>query len=553
VPRLSLHFQRIRAPVLGALVVLLAPLLGGCGGGSAAPPDVVAKSRTAPLESIFQADNQLLTDPAGTLEELHRLGVERIRVFVPWGALGTRTPIAPDALSHRAPVNFDATDPGAYPAASWAPYDAIVREATARGIGVYFTVAGPAPVWATEPGEPPGTASAPSPIGVWKPSASDFGEFMRAVGTRYSGHYPDPLHPGRDLPRVSFWGIWNEPNLGIDIAPQAIDSGKLEVSPVYYRQIVDAAWTALQATGHGHDTILIGELAPDGATVGPVPGDFDMMAPLRFLRALYCVDSSYHPLRGLAASQRGCPTTAAASAHFVAEHPELFHATGVADHPYSQGLAPNQAPPLEPDYAEFADVPNLEKAVDRLQEAYGSGTRFPIYSTEFGEQTNPPETLIRALAPPTAAYYMNWAEYLSWLNPRIRSYDQYLLVDAPNGTFSTALEFASGVPKATYAAYRMPLYLPATTAGHGQKLEVWGCVRPAHYAQLSTGRAQQVEIQFAPASGGHFSTVHVVPLTGPGCYFDVVERFPGSGTVRLRWSYPHGPAIYSRNVRITLH
>ena len=148
---------------------------------------------------------------------------------------------------------------------------------------------------------------------------------------------------------------------------------------------------------------------------------------------------------------------------------------------------------------------------------------------------------------------MNWAEYLSWLNPRIRSYDQYLLVDAPNGTFSTALEFASGVPKATYAAYRMPLYLPATTAGHGQKLEVWGCVRPAHYAQLSTGRAQQVEIQFAPASGGHFSTVHVVPLTGPGCYFDVVERFPGSGTVRLRWSYPHGPAIYSRNVRITLH
>ena len=235
---------------------------------------------------------------------------------------------------------------------------------------------------------------------------------MRAVGTRYSGHYPDPLHPGQELPRVSFWGIWNEPNLGIYLAPQAIDSGKLEVSPVYYRRIVDAAWSALQATGHGHDTILIGELAPDGATVGPVPGDFDMMAPLRFLRALYCVDSAYHQLRGLAASQRGCPTTAASSARFVAEHPGLFHASGVADHPYSQGLPPNQPPPLEPDYAEFADIPNLETTLDRLQQAYGSSTRFPIYSTEFGEQTDPPEKLIRALPPVTAAYYMNWAEYL---------------------------------------------------------------------------------------------------------------------------------------------
>ena len=552
-PRLSLHFPRVRAPVLGALLVLLAPLLGGCGGGSAAPPAAVAKSRTVPLESIFQADNQLLTDPAATLDLLRRLGVDRVRVFLPWGVLGARVPIAPDPLAHKPPVGFDATDPADYPAAGWAPYDAIVRDAAARGIGVYFTVSGPAPAWATQPGEPPGTPSARSPIGVWKPSGTDFGAFVHAVGTRYSGHYPDPLHPGRDLPRVSFWGIWNEPNLGIYIAPQAIDSGKLEVSPLYYRQIVDAAWSALHATGHGHDTILIGELAPDGATVGPVPGDFDMMAPLRFLRALYCVDSSYHQLRGLAASQRGCPTTAAGSAHFVADNPGLFDATGVADHPYSQGLPPNQAPPLEPDYAEFADIPNLEATLDRLQQAYGSSTRFPIYSTEFGEQTNPPETLIRALPPMTAADYMNWAEYLSWLNPRIRSYDQYLLVDAPNGTFSTALDFANGIPKATYYAYRMPLYLPRSTATHGQKLEVWGCVRPAPHTRVSTGAAQSAEIQFRPAAGGAFSTIRTVPITGRSCYFDVLEAFPGSGTVRLRWSYPHGPAIFSRAVAVAVH
>jgi hypothetical protein len=545
---LDLPFQRVRRLIVGALiagpVLALALLLGGCGGSStAAPPQI----RTTPLESIFEADVQLDSNPGPTLDLLRRLGVERVRVWLSWGSLGRRPGLAPDPLSRTPPPGFKATDPAAYPASGWAQYDAIVRAAATRGIGVYFTVSGPAPVWATQPGEPPG------PIGVWKPSAADFGAFVHAVGTRYSGHYPDPLHPGRDLPRVSFWSIWNEPNLGIDIAPQAIDDGKLEVSPVYYRQILTAAWSALQATGHGPDTILIGELAPDGATVGDVPGNFDMMVPLRFLRALYCVDSSYHQLRGLAASQRGCPTTPAGSSRFPADNPALFHASGVAVHPYSQGLPPNMAPPLEPDYAEFADLPHLETTLDRLQQVYGSNTRFPIYSTEFGEQTNRPGKVIRALSPPTAAYYMNWTEYLSWLNPRIRSFDQYLLVDAANGTFPSALEFADGTPKPSYYAYRMPLYMPVTTASAHKPLEVWGCARPAPNARRDTGRPQRVEIQFQAAAGGAFRTVRTVTLgdTG-GCYLDVRQAFPGSGTVRLRWAYPNGSAIFSRNVRVKI-
>ncbi len=390
-----------------------------------------------------------------------------------------------------------------------------------------------------------------SPAGVWKPSATAFGQFVRAVGTRYSGHYPDPLHPGRHLPRVSFWGIWNEPNLGINLAPQAIDGGKLEVSPLYYRQIVGATYSALRASGHGSDTILIGELAPDGATVGNVPGDFDMMVPLRFLRALYCVDSAYHPLKGLAASQRGCPTTASGSSQFAAQNPGLFQATGLALHPYSQGLAPDAAPPLEPDYAEFADLPHVESALDRLQEAYGSHRQLPIYSTEFGEQTNPPEKLFRALPPPKAAYFMNWAEYLSWRDPRIRSFDQYLLEDASNGTFPSGLEFADGSEKPSYAAYRMPIFLPVTSAGHGHDLEVWGGVRPGRFVRLSTGRTQQVEIQFAPA-GQPFKTIRTVTLTDPYGYFDVRQAFSSSGTVRLRWRYPSGQTIFSRPVNVTI-
>src|SRR5207248_2268860 len=99
-------------------------------------------------------------------------------------------------------------------------------------------------------------------------------------------------------------------------------------------------WKALHATGHGGDTILIGETAPRGITVGDAPGHFQGMVPLRFIRALYCVDANLRPLAGAAARSRGCPLDAAASKQFAAEHPALFQATGFADHPYPQGGIP---------------------------------------------------------------------------------------------------------------------------------------------------------------------------------------------------------------------
>jgi hypothetical protein len=527
--------------LVAVLVLVVALALGGSTG---TPPAAARAQRSAPLESIFEADAQLEADPAATLDLFRRLGVARVRLFVPWGALGARLPIAPDPLSRRRP-RFDAANPAAYPASGWAVYDAIDRAAAARRIGLDFSLGPPAPVWATARGAPPG------PTGVWKVSAADFGQFVHALGTRYSGHYPDPLNPGKKLPRVGFWALWNEPNLGIELAPQAIDRGTLEVSPVLYRGLLDAAWSALKATGHGGDTILIGELAPRGSTVGPVPGDFDMMVPLRFLRALYCVDASYNQLRGPAAAARGCPTTAAGSARFVASHPALFHASGFADHPYPQGQPPTVVTPDEPDYADFAALPKLQSTLDRLQQVYGSDTRFPIYSTEFGYETNPPEKLIRAISAGTAAQYMNWAEYLSWRNPRIRSYDQYLLMDSPSGMFATGLEYANGARKATYDAYRMPLFLPVSSARRGRPTEVWGCVRPAHYALIGSKRSQHVEIQFKPdrATKG-FHTVSSVPLSDADCYFDVRQAFPSSGSVRLKWSYPGGPAIFSRTARV---
>ena len=44
-----------------------------------------------------------------------------------------------------------------------------------------------------------------------------------------------------------------------------------------------------------------------------------------------------------------------------------------------------------------------------------------------------------------------------------------------------------------------------------------------------------------------------VPITDRYGYFVVHQRFPGSGQVRLAWTYPHGPTVFSRTADITLH
>jgi hypothetical protein len=522
-----------------ALLAAAALMASACGSASPARQS----TRTTDLESMIEAQGELLADPGGTLDLLRRIGVARVRVFLPWSSL------APDPHSRVRPVGLDLASPTAYPAAGWGPYDAIVRDATARRIGVLLTLEGPPPLWASGRGAP---ANASEPYqAVWEPSASEYGAFVRAVATRYSGRYT-PSGASTPIPRVSFWSIWNEPNYGPQLAPQAIDHSTVEVSPLLYRRLLDAAWSGLQATGHGSDTILIGELAPRGITTGDNPGNFSGMVPLRFLRALYCVDSSFSKLRGPAAAARGCPTDAAGSAQFAAANPGLFKASAIALHPYpSGGVPPDVATAEEPDYADLASLPTVERTLDRLQEPYGSSTRFPIYSTEFGYQTNPPENIPRTTDPATAAYYLNWAEYISWRDPRLRSWNQYLLRDPSGGNFASGLEFADGRPKPAFFSFRMPIYLPVTSAARGQSLEVWGCVRPVRYR--TGGTPQAVRILFRPSAGsGGYKLIQRVPLTDPDGYFDTRVAFPSSGTVRSAWSYPGGQTIRSRTVSVSI-
>jgi hypothetical protein len=489
-------------------------------------------------EAIIQDDGQLKANPAGTLATFRTLGVTRVRVSVVWNTL------APQPNSGKAPSHFKGGDPNSYPAANWAVYDAIVRDANADGIGVYFLLTGDAPRWATGPGMPAGKHL------QWKPSAVQFGAFAKAVGTRYSGTYK-PKGQSSPLPRISFWSIWNEPNYGFDLAPQTTNHDSIEVGAAIYRGLLSHAWSGLAASGHtaGKDTILIGETAPRGLDHGI--GSFQGVKPLRFLRALFCVDSSYRQLRGSAASARGCPTTASGSRQFRKQNPALFSASGFADHPYTaqaHPVAPNVPTNLnghgrsDPDFADLPQVPRLEGVLDRLNRIYGSGKHYNIWSTEYAYRTRPPDPVGTSLS--NQALWLNQAEYISYKQRRISSYDQYLLVDPPGGSFASGLALSNGVHKPSFDAFRMPLYLPSTSTRHGHSLEVWGCARPGHFA---SGR-QQVSIEFRSGSSGAFRTLKTVTLTNGRGYFDVRVTFPSSGQVRTAWN---GIFSRTRNIKIS--
>jgi hypothetical protein len=158
---------------------------------------------------------------------------------------------------------------------------------------------------------------------------------------------------------------------------------------------------------------------------------------------------------------------------------------------------------------------------------------------------------------------MNWAEYLSYKQPRTYSFSQYILMDqAPPAYFDTGLINPDGSTKPTFDAYRMPLLLPTTTMSAGQPVEVWGAARPQGYAWLDTHGAQSVEIEFQGGRGsnstGAWQVLDTVAITSSKGYFDVHLAFPSSGSVRTAWTYPAGDpllgsgTVYSRTVTVTV-
>src|ERR1700722_3027887 len=90
--------------------------------------------------SIIQ-DGSFLKSPRTSMPLVRALGARVVRVFVQWSLVAPR----PDASSE---PHFDASNPSAYPASNWAPYDALVRTAEEQGVEVDLEITGGGPHWA---------------------------------------------------------------------------------------------------------------------------------------------------------------------------------------------------------------------------------------------------------------------------------------------------------------------------------------------------------------------------------------------------------------------
>jgi hypothetical protein len=229
---------------------------------------------------------------------------------------------------------------------------------------------------------------------------------------------------------------------------------------------------------------------------------------------------------------------------------------------------PNHEAHYDPNYTTLGEIGVLKRTLDRLQRVYGSHKHFPIWDTEFGYLTSPPKHRNKYpwVHPDTAAYYINWAEYIHWKDSRLVSFNQYLLHDPLPakrsndwGGFASGLLTFSGHKKPAYDAFRLPLYLPSTKTRRGHGLEVWGCARPAYFGLRDLpGTPESVQIQFEPRGSQTWTTVSTVPITNAHGYFDTHVVFSSSGTVRLVYTYPPDPrlpggeTVTSRRQQITV-
>ncbi|WP_043984418.1 cellulase family glycosylhydrolase [Mycolicibacterium llatzerense] len=175
-----------------------------------------------------------------TLDTLQSIGVQDVRVFVPW--------------IYVEPGN------GVY---NWSSIDMVIQAAQARNMGVMAELAS-TPLWAAPSGTIPGAGT---------PDPATFASFATAVAQRYGT-------------AISAYEIWNEPNYALSSDP---------IDPVAYAALLKAAYPAIKAVDPSA-TIVAGALGSvisfGGVTMDPVTFVKQMLAAGA---ANYFDALSFHP------------------------------------------------------------------------------------------------------------------------------------------------------------------------------------------------------------------------------------------------------------------
>lgn len=350
------------------------------------------------------------------LDRTAELGASIVRLDVSWRAVAAGG------------QPQDAANP-ADPAYDFTALDAAVRDATARGFTVMFTVYN-VPDFAEGADRP-----ADQEDHTWKPDPDALGGFARALATRYSGSFGG-------LPSVRYFEAWNEANLSQFLTPQW--EGGQPFAVEHYRKLLDAVAENVKAVS-ADNQVIAGSLAP----YGDPPGE-NRTRPVYFLRKLLCLKKS------LKASK--CPVKP--------EFDILSH------HPINYAGPPTHSA-VHPDDAATADLERVTRtlrAAERARTISGPRRRHPVWATELWWESDPPDPNGVKLA--KHARWIEQAMYLLWKDgAKALIYYNVRDEEFSVGSFDTGLFTHGGEPKPAATAFRFPLVGERKSE---DRVTVWG-------------------------------------------------------------------------------
>jgi hypothetical protein len=223
------------------------------------------------------------------------------------------------------------------------------------------------------------------------------------------------------FPWVHRWTAWNEPNSRTFAVP---------VSPsLYVHDVLNPAYAALHQASAAN-MVAGGVTSPRKTPTG--------MAPLAFLEGMHA---------------------AHARLDAYAQNPYPVDRLETPSHTSCEACA----------YFTMAKLPEIRADVTRN---FGP---VPLWLTEYGYQTNPPDRLL-GVSYTLQAAYIGQAAYRVWAQSGVTVLIQFLVRDEPSlGGWQSGLFTAGGAAKLSYHAFALPL---VQVARHGSSVELWGQVRP---------------------------------------------------------------------------
>jgi hypothetical protein len=227
--------------------------------------------------------------------------------------------------------------------------------------------------------------------------------------------------------------------------------------------------------------------------------------------------SAANRLAGGVTSPRKTPTGLAPYAFMQGMRAAHARLDAYAQNPYSveRNETPFHALCSSCGYFTMAHLATIRADVTKL---FGAK---PLWLTEYGYQTNPPDRLLGVSYAKQAAY-IGQSALRVWQQRGVTVLIQFLVRDEPSiGGWQSGLFTAGGTAKLAYHAFALPL---AQVSRHGSRVELWGQVRPG-------SGARAYALQRATTHG--WATIGGTARTGAGGTFLRAVALPRGARVRL--------------------